>query len=63
MTVADTMRCNWRDDAALALRAADWTAFEALRPTPTTPSGKTGEPSYMPLIGPMVLFVACQGLV
>jgi len=43
-------------------------AFEALRPTPPPAAVKTkkdavAEPSYLPIILPMVAYVACQGLV
>lgn len=38
-------------------------AFEALRPVPATTTKSAPEPSYLRLIGPMALYVACQGLV
>lgn len=39
-------------------------AFEALRPSDAAIEGKeVSEPSYMPLAGPMAVYIACQGLV
>ena len=43
-------------------------AFEALRPTPPPVAVKKNkdavvQPSYLPLVVPMIVYVACQGLV